>query len=246
MLNEETGRGVLKIFGTLRLNKVCLAPAVVMKRIWFFTAAGMWLTAFMAWIITLVTSTGKEPDIFPVILGGVVISAVSGWVYFRQEHTNTAKLIIAYGLIVFFAAYALSALCEVTSIAIVFGITGAMFFFSALVCHYCNTNPGGGWAILMMAIGGMTLAIIINGLMVSDSLVWKASFLAVFIWSFTSFNEAAMFKEFSRKLYAADYTTVSCCALLGGMTLYFSAAALLFQLVMFIISIIRWLIFWWI
>ena len=189
-----------------------MAPAVVMKRIWLFTAAGMWSTVAAAWVMAFVTPIGREPDPFPVVFGGIMVSIISGWVYFRQEHMSTLKVAIAYCLTVLLVALGLAALCSVKAITIVFGITGAMFALSALICHYYTINPGCGWAILMMAAGGMILTIIVNGLMISDSLVWKASFLAVFIWSFTSFNEAAMFKEFSRKLYAADYTTVSRCA----------------------------------
>lgn len=206
----------------------------MMVRIWFLNAIMTGLTPVVAWlaIISGVQNLESRPGMFMFNL--VLIVLISLWLDFRSDKFSTILTSIMGVVLIVLVGATLSMFFSLQGIATVFGIVSAMFALNALMSLLLGWNPGSRWLILLMAISGLILAVIINSWLGSHFSVWIMSILAVLIWPLAVTYKRDALSELSRKLFAAEFSTMSRCMVVGSVITYLSALSLFCQVVMFL------------
>ncbi|MDF3826328.1 MULTISPECIES: hypothetical protein [unclassified Pseudocitrobacter] len=226
----------MNTFSSIRLNQVRAAPSNMMIRIWFSNAIMTGLTPVVAWlaIISGVQNLGSRSGMCMFNL--VLIVLISFWVDSRRDKFSTFLTSAIGVVLIVLVGTTLSMFFSIQGIATVFGIVSVMFALNALMSLFLGWNPGSRWLILLMAISGSILAVIINSLLGSYFSVWIMSILAVLVWPLAVGYKCDVLSELSRKLFAAEFSTMSRCMVLGSVITYLSALSLFCQAVMFLLE----------
>lgn len=225
----------MSILSAIRQHQITVIPAKMMIGIWFLTAASLWITAGVTWVSEFVAL--KLPAI--AIICSVLLLIVGGAFLMNLLHRlSTLVAIFFYLIFIVLAGILLGNLFTWQGVATVLGITGAMFAASACMCWCVDMNPGSFRQIIMMIIGGVIIAIVVNNLLDCSLLTWFDSLFTVILWAVTAGCEKATLHSYVRKLYAADFYTMPRCILLGAITLYLSVIAFFRRLLICLLNLI--------
>lgn len=223
----------------IRQHQITVIPAKMMIGVWLLTAVGLWATTAVTWA-TVIYCEAFALELHPAaIFGAFLLLIVGGYYLMNSLHRlSTAAAVVFYLAFIALAGIFSGNIFTWQGVAVVLGITGAMFAVSACLCWYVDINPGSVRQIIIMIVCGTLIAMTVNSLLDSRPSRWFYSHVTVVLWAVTAGCEKDTLYGYARKLYADEFYTLPRCIVLGAMTIYLGVSAFFCRLIMGLMNIL--------
>jgi uncharacterized protein len=195
-----------------------------MFRVNAWMAAGLLITGLTGYIIfqeqAFFYKILKSPLAFFVLFIAqlALVVLISGWIR-RMSFATAALAFILYSVLSGVTLSVIFFIYEIGSIAVVFGITTAMFAIMAIYGYITKTDLTSLGSFLLMGLMGLIIASLINLFLNSNTFNYIISFLGVLIFVGLTAYDVQKIKAVGQELiYQGE--NVNKIALLGALTLY--------------------------
>lgn len=226
----------MNVYSKLFLPQQGRLPATLMMRVWLLTAIGLWVTAGTAWSLTALGVIDREPDVGHFVLGYFLSLAVACWYEKKKFKLTTLSASIIYLFLIVIVSITLNSVISIPTTINLFGVVGAMFACSALLCYILHIHPESGFSLLILFVCGLILSMILNGILATEP-IWVMSTFSILLWSFVAFYDIDKIRMFTRQTYESEDLNANRSIVYGAFVIYASALAffppLMILLVMF-------------